>query len=69
MIPRMGSSGSDIPVETQMLLVESKEEKESQNGATDYILFLPVLDGRFRSSLQGNSLNELEFCIESGSHS
>ncbi|XP_039141400.1 LOW QUALITY PROTEIN: probable galactinol--sucrose galactosyltransferase 2 [Dioscorea cayenensis subsp. rotundata] len=66
MIPRMGNSGSDIPVETQMLLVESKEEKESRNGSSDYILFLPVLDGPFRSSLQGNSFNELEFCIESG---
>lgn len=31
-----------------------------------YILFLPVLDGCFRSSLQGTSSDELEFCIESG---
>lgn len=32
-----------------------------------YILLLPVLDGPFRASLQGNTVNELEFCIESGS--
>lgn len=25
-----------------------------------------MLDGEFRSSLQGNSENELEFCMESG---
>ncbi|KAJ8747380.1 hypothetical protein K2173_001492 [Erythroxylum novogranatense] len=31
-----------------------------------YALFLPALDGEFRSSLQGNSSNELELCVESG---
>ncbi|EHA8590222.1 putative galactinol--sucrose galactosyltransferase 2 [Cocos nucifera] len=73
MIPRMGNSGSDIPIETQMLLLEAREDlgvdkgrHEASNGPVDYILFLPVLDGPFRSSLQGNSLDELEFCIESG---
>lgn len=69
----MGNSGSDIPVETQMLLLEAKAEsvidEESHEVSDDtsfYILFLPVLDGEFRSSLQGNSENELEFCMESG---
>ncbi|XP_077237512.1 putative galactinol--sucrose galactosyltransferase 2 isoform X2 [Tasmannia lanceolata] len=73
MIPRVGNSGSDIPVETQMLLLEGREESyadetsnEVSNRPECYILFLPVLDGQFRSSLQGNSANELEFCIESG---
>ncbi|ERN19108.1 probable galactinol--sucrose galactosyltransferase 2 [Amborella trichopoda] len=73
MIPRFGNSASDIPVETQMLLLEVEEksaiEQENQsvaNGSKFYILFLPVLDGEFRSSLQGNAANELEFCIESG---
>ncbi|XP_059667205.1 probable galactinol--sucrose galactosyltransferase 2 [Cornus florida] len=67
-IPRMGNSGRDIPIETQMLLVEAREESDSDvpNGSTSYILFLPVLDGKFRSSLQGNSADELEFCVESG---
>ena len=59
----MGSSGRDIPIETQMLLLEAKEEPD---GPASYILFLPVLDGEFRSSLQGNPSNELELCIESG---
>ncbi|KAJ9690061.1 hypothetical protein PVL29_012629 [Vitis rotundifolia] len=63
MIPRMGNSGQDIPIETQMLLLEAKEEPD---GPASYILFLPVLDGEFRSSLQGNPSNELELCVESG---
>lgn len=69
----MGNSGSDVPVETQMLLLEAKAEsfanketREVSNDTPFYILFLPVLDGEFRSSLQGNSANELEFCMESG---
>ncbi|XP_010942528.1 probable galactinol--sucrose galactosyltransferase 2 [Elaeis guineensis] len=73
MIPRIGNSGSDIPIETQMLLLEAREDlgvdkgrHEASNGPIDYILFLPALDGPFRSSLQGNSSDELEFCIESG---
>lgn len=64
MMPRVGDSGSDIPVETQMLLLEVKEDKPSDE--PNYILFLPLLDGDFRSSLQGNSADELELCIESG---
>lgn len=71
MIPRVGNTGSDIPVETQMLLLQAKEEPDfdALKEAAPYILFLPVLDGEFRSSLQGNSSNELEFCVESGNNS
>ena len=61
----MGSTGNDIPVETQFLLLEAKGEEEKE-ATTSYILFLPLLDGEFRSSLQGNTSNELEFCVESG---
>lgn len=64
MIPRVGISGSDIPIETQMLLLEVKEGENDKSPT--YILFLPVLDGEFRSSLQGNSADELDLCIESG---
>ncbi|KAK2984260.1 hypothetical protein RJ640_010219 [Escallonia rubra] len=63
MIPRVGNSASDIPIETQMLLVEAREEHDE---STSYIVFLPVLDGVFRSSLQGNLANELQVCVESG---
>ncbi|GMI82413.1 seed imbibition 2, raffinose synthase 2 [Hibiscus trionum] len=64
MIPRTGSSASDIPLETQMLLLEAKDGPASHRST--YILFLPVLDDNFRISLQGNSSDELEFCVESG---
>ncbi|PON90338.1 Glycosyl hydrolase [Trema orientale] len=67
MIPRVGNSGSDVPVETQMLLLEaSKGQDLEDSNETSYIVFLPIIDGDFRSSLQGNSSNELEFCVESG---
>ncbi|KAI3939365.1 hypothetical protein MKW98_022233 [Papaver atlanticum] len=69
MIPRVGNSGSDVPLETQMLLLEARPAEETAQGSTgktSYVLILPVLDGEFRTSLQGNSANELEFCVESG---
>ncbi|XP_042039687.1 probable galactinol--sucrose galactosyltransferase 2 [Salvia splendens] len=68
MIPRVGSSGKDIPAETQMLLLEAREEPNfaEPDGNTAYVLFLPILDGEFRSSLQGNIANELEVCVETG---
>ncbi|XVF49744.1 hypothetical protein PTKIN_Ptkin04bG0038200 [Pterospermum kingtungense] len=74
MIPRYGESGSEIPLETQMLLLEAREESAIDDGIssdsatenTFYILFLPVLDGEFRTSLQGTPENELQFCVESG---
>lgn len=60
-----------------MLLLEVREESAIDDGIssdsatensqnTFYILFLPVLDGEFRSSLQGTPANELQFCVESG---
>lgn len=77
MIPRVGKSASDVPMETQLLLVEAREEsalktdfssdsEETEEENTSYILFLPVLDGAFRATLQGTTLNELQFCVESG---
>ncbi|TYH97017.1 hypothetical protein ES332_A12G214300v1 [Gossypium tomentosum] len=74
MIPGYGKSGSEIPLETQLLLLEIKEESvvedDDSSGpptpTTFYVLFLPVLDGDFRTSLQGTPANELQFCAESG---
>lgn len=77
MIPRVGRSASDVPIETQLLLLEAREEsalkeqfsfdsQEPEEENTSYILFLPVLDGAFRATLQGTALNELQFCVESG---
>ncbi|KAK7350666.1 hypothetical protein VNO77_09524 [Canavalia gladiata] len=77
MIPRVGRGGSDIPMETQLVLLEAREESaledefcsdsdEPTAENTSYILFLPVLDGQFRATLQGTPSNELQLCIESG---
>lgn len=74
MIPRFGNLASDIPIETQMLLLEVRDESAVQGDVyagqspanTFYVLFLPVLEGQFRATLQGDSANELEFCVESG---
>lgn len=74
MIPRLGKSGSEVPVETQMLLLKVAEESalndessaDSDTERSLYILILPVLDGVFRATLQGNSGNELQLCVESG---
>lgn len=74
MIPRVGESANEIPIETQMLLLEARQRSALDDGVsvkqnseyTFYILALPVLDGPFRTSLQGNAANELQFCAESG---
>lgn len=63
MTQRMGTCGKDIPLETQFLLVESKDETDAP---TIYTVFLPLLEGQFRAVLQGNDKNELEICLESG---
>jgi hypothetical protein len=74
MIPCFGKSGSEIPMETQMLLLEARQDSvlldetssDPNTENTFYVHFLPVLDGQFRTSLQGTPENELKFCIESG---
>ena len=73
MIPSFGESGFDVPTETQMLLLEAREESNVPDGISKpkivkifYLVMLPVLDGNFRTTLQGTTLNELEFCAESG---
>ncbi|CAA2956491.1 probable galactinol--sucrose galactosyltransferase 2 isoform X2, partial [Olea europaea subsp. europaea] len=68
MTQRMGTCGKDIPLETQFMLVESKETTENEHDYTPtiYTVFLPLLEGQFRAVLQGNENNELEICLESG---
>lgn len=70
MTQRMGTSGKDIPLETQFMLIESKNtsEGENQDAPTIYTVLLPILEGPFRAVLQGNEKNELEVCIESGEY-
>nr|CAB3487407.1 unnamed protein product [Digitaria exilis] len=68
MVPATGAGAAAVPAETQMLLLESRDETGSATaeGSTVYALMLPVLDGNFRASLQGSPENELQFCLESG---
>ncbi|GAY47256.1 hypothetical protein CUMW_103210, partial [Citrus unshiu] len=73
MIPRVGKSASEVPMETQMLLLEAREDSpldaDAASDNTFYILLLPVLDGQFRATLQGTPTNDLQFCVESGDSS
>lgn len=64
----MGTCGKDIPLETQFMIVESKNtsEGEHEDSPIIYTVFLPLLEGKFRAVLQGNERNELEICLESG---
>ncbi|KAF7806428.1 putative galactinol--sucrose galactosyltransferase 6 [Senna tora] len=72
MSQKMGDKGRDIPLETQFLLVETKDGShlESDGGNEDnqivYTVFLPLIEGPFRACLQGNTEDRLELCIESG---
>ncbi|XP_012086141.2 probable galactinol--sucrose galactosyltransferase 2 isoform X2 [Jatropha curcas] len=69
MTQRMGKCGKDIPLETQFMLVESRDGGEGvdqDDAQTIYTVFLPLLEGQFRAVLQGNENNEMEICLESG---
>ncbi|KAH7276783.1 hypothetical protein KP509_39G021500 [Ceratopteris richardii] len=74
MTQRMGMFGRDLPAETQFLLVETIDdsmnpEVDAQDAKTVYTVFLPLIDGPFRASLQGNEDDEIELCLESGDES
>lgn len=73
MAQKMGDKGGEIPLETQFLLVETKDGShiESDDGDESnqiiYTVFLPLVEGPFRACLQGNTQDDqLELCLESG---
>ncbi|KAG0513057.1 hypothetical protein BDA96_10G068200 [Sorghum bicolor] len=66
MAQRMGEKGGDVPRETQFLLVESKGAGAGDGAAAAYVVFLPLVEGAFRASLQGGAGDALELCVESG---
>ncbi|KAG6743850.1 hypothetical protein POTOM_052553 [Populus tomentosa] len=69
MTQRMGKCGKDIPLETQFMLVESRnggEGVDQDDAQTIYTVFLPLLEGQFRAVLQGSDRNEMEICLDSG---
>ncbi|WCJ39914.1 Raffinose synthase family protein [Euphorbia peplus] len=71
MAQKMGDHDKDIPLETQFLLLETKDgshlESDNGNEANQiiYTVILPLIEGSFRASLQGNTNDELELCSES----
>ncbi|KAK6273257.1 hypothetical protein POUND7_010340 [Theobroma cacao] len=69
MAQKMGDQGKDVPLETQFLLVETKEGSHldsTQENQIVYTVFLPLIEGSFRAVLQGNQNDQLEMCLESG---
>ncbi|KAM0878030.1 hypothetical protein ACQ4PT_035118 [Festuca glaucescens] len=68
MAQTMGDKGGDVPHETQFLLVESKAATGGVEEETSYVVFLPLVEGAFRASLQGGGAggDELQLCVESG---
>jgi raffinose synthase len=74
MTQRMGTSGRDVPLETQFMLLESRAGRGTgggdgeDGGETVYLVMLPLLEGQFRAALQGNERDELEITLESGKH-
>jgi len=71
MTQRMGTSGRDVPLETQFMLLESRPGTGATTGGDDggeavYVVMLPLLEGQFRAALQGNDRDELEITLESG---
>jgi raffinose synthase len=63
MTQRMGTSGRDVPLETQFMLLECGP---GDGDAAVYVAMLPLLEGQFRAALQGNDRDELEITFESG---
>ncbi|XP_075508934.1 putative galactinol--sucrose galactosyltransferase 6 [Primulina tabacum] len=73
MAQRMGDKGRDIPLETQFLLVETKDGPHlesdvdgDEENKTVYTVFLPLIEGPFKACLQGSEGDKLELCLESG---
>ncbi|XP_073285037.1 probable galactinol--sucrose galactosyltransferase 6 [Primulina huaijiensis] len=73
MAQRMGDKGRDIPLETQFLLVETKDGSHLESDVDGdeenkivYTVFLPLIEGPFKACLQGSEGDKLELCLESG---
>ena len=45
---------------------ENENEKEEEKRKMIYTVFLPLLEGSFRASLQGDADDHLQLCLESG---
>lgn len=58
MIPKVGEKVSEIPTETQFLLLETKVD--------DFLMLIPLVDSCVRCSIGGNNKNQLELIAETG---
>ena len=58
MKPHSGTRAGEVPVETQYLLTEQEDGS--------CVLYVPLIDGAFRASLQGVGEDSLELVAESG---
>ncbi|KAK9289200.1 hypothetical protein L1049_017674 [Liquidambar formosana] len=56
----IGSNGSDLQMETQLILVEVPE-------LNSYALILPLIEGSFRSAIHPGTDGDVILCVESGS--
>jgi raffinose synthase len=70
MTQRMGTSGRDVPLETQFIIIEvpaaAGNDTDGDSSEPVYLVMLPLLEGQFRTVLQGNDQDQLQICIESG---
>ncbi|XP_027358487.1 probable galactinol--sucrose galactosyltransferase 5 [Abrus precatorius] len=57
-----GSNGRDLETETQFLMLQS-----SPTQTRPYVVFIPIIEGPFRASLQPGPNDNVEVCVESGS--
>jgi raffinose synthase len=61
---RIADSGANVAAETQFLLLELKGSEPDE--PPSYAVILPILEGPFRSCLQGGANNRLQLVVESG---
>lgn len=71
MTQRMGNSGREVPLETQFIIIEvpvaaGDGDGDGDSGEPVYVVMLPLLEGQFRTALQGNDQDQLQICIDSG---
>lgn len=57
----VGNSGTDVEHETQMMLLDRSDS------GRPYVLLLPLIEGKFRASLQPGQDDHVDICVESGS--
>ncbi|CAK8566735.1 unnamed protein product [Lathyrus sativus] len=60
----VGTNGQELQHETQILILD-----KNNSLGRPYVLLLPILENKFRTSLQPGLNNNIDMCVESGSTS